>query len=143
MQASIDALPTGEAFLAMSEGEKEAAFDNAAAVSEAYIALSEEEQGMVDATKLDALFAVTAAVALFFFAMASGDGRLGTWELAAALLGFLLYMHLLSPLLLPPVEKIFRGVGAFLIRLEKLIKKVQNKLKKLFPKIRECFRIKE
>ena len=71
---------------------------------------------------LDALFAVTAAVALFFFAMASGDGRLGTWELAAALLGFLLYMHLLSPLLLPPVEKIFRGVGAFLIRLEKLIK---------------------
>ena len=92
---------------------------------------------------LDALFAVTAAVALFFFAMASGDGRLGTWELAAALLGFLLYMHLLSPLLLPPVEKIFRGVGAFLIRLEKLIKKVQNKLKKLFPKIRECFRIKE
>ena len=92
---------------------------------------------------LDALFAVTAAVALFFFAMASGDGRLGTWELAAALLGFLPYMHLLSPLLLPPVEKIFRGVGAFLIRLEKLIKKVQNKLKKLFPKIRECFRIKE
>ena len=99
--------------------------------------------GTALARLLDALFAVTAAAALFFFAMASGDGRLGTWELAAALLGFLLYMHLLSPLLLPPVEKIFRGVGAFLIRLEKLIKKVQNKLKKLFPKIRECFRIKE
>ena len=101
------------------------------------------QSGAVLARLLDALFAVTAAAALFFFAMASGDGRLGTWELAAALLGFLLYMHLLSPLLLPPVEKIFRGVGAFLIRLEKLIKKVQNKLKKLFPKIRECFRIKE
>lgn len=58
VQASIDALPTGEAFLAMSEDEKEAAYENAAAVSGAYIALSEEEQGMVDATKLDALFAV-------------------------------------------------------------------------------------
>ena len=81
--------------------------------------------GAALARLLDALFAVAAAAALFFFAMASGDGRLGTWELAAALLGFLLYMHLLSPLLLPPVEKIFRGVGAFLIRLEKLIKKVQ------------------
>ena len=92
---------------------------------------------------LDALFAVTAAVALFFFAMASGDGRLGTWELAAALLGFLLYMHLLSPLLLPPMEKIFRAMGKFLERTIKRIKKVQNKLKKLFPKIRECFRIKE
>ena len=92
---------------------------------------------------LDALFAVTAATALFFFAMASGDGRLGTWELAAALLGFLLYMHLLSPLLLPPMEKIFRAMGKFLERTIKRIKKVQNKLKNLFPKIRECFRIKE
>ena len=62
---------------------------------------------------------------------------------AAALLGFLLYMHLFSPLLLPPMEKIFRAMGKFLERAIKLIKKVQNKLKKLFPKIRECFRIKE
>ena len=93
-----------------------------------YILLpARRHSGAALARLLDALFAVTAAAALFFFAMASGNGRLGTWELAAALLGFLLYMHLLSPLLLPPVEKIFRGVGAFLIRLEKLIKKVQNK----------------
>ena len=92
---------------------------------------------------LDALFASTAAAALFFFAMASGDGRLGTWELAASLLGFWLYMPLLSPLLLPPMEKIFRAVGRFLTRTKNLIKKVQNNLKKLFPKIRECFRIKE
>ena len=92
---------------------------------------------------LDALFAVTAAVALFFFAMASGSGRLGTWELAASLLGFLLYMHLLSPMLLPPMEKIFRAMGKFLEGMKKIIKKVQNIRKKLFPKIRECFRIKE
>lgn len=92
---------------------------------------------------LDAAFSAAAAVALFFFAMASGDGRLGTWELAAALLGFLLYMHLLSPLLLPPMEKIFRAAGIFWSKVENLIKKVQNLVKKLFPKIRECFRIKE
>ena len=99
--------------------------------------------GAALARLLDALFAVTAATALFFFAMASGDGRLGTWELAAALLGFLLYMHLLSPLLLPPMERIFRAMGKFSERTINLIKKVQNKLKNLFPKIRECFRIKE
>ena len=99
--------------------------------------------GAALARLLDALFAVTAAAALFFFAMASGDGRLGTWELAAALLGFLLYMHLLSPLLLPTMEKIFRALGKFLECTKNLIKKVQNKLKTLFPKIRECFRIKE
>ena len=92
---------------------------------------------------LDAVFALTVTTALFFFAMASGDGRLGTWELAADLLGFLLYMQLLSPLLLPPMEKIFRAAGKFLESSKKLSKKVQNKLKKLFPKIRECFRIKE
>lgn len=79
--------------------------------------------GAALARLLDALFAVTAAAALFFFAMASGDGRLGTWELAAALLGFLLYMHLLSPLLLPPMERIFRAMGKFLERTIKLIKK--------------------
>lgn len=92
---------------------------------------------------LDAVFAAAAGMALFFSAMASGDGRLGTWELTAALLGFLLYMHLLSPLLLPPMEKIFRTAGIFLGYVKDLIKKVQNLLKKVFPKIRECFRIKE
>lgn len=92
---------------------------------------------------LDAAFSAAAAAALFFFAMASGDGRLGTWELAAAMLGFLLYIHLLSPLLLPPMEKIFRTAGIFWGKVKNLIKKVQNLVKKLFPKIRECFRIKE
>lgn len=99
--------------------------------------------GTALAALLDALFAAAAALAAFFFAMASGSGRLGTWELAAALLGFLLYMHLLSPILLPPMEKIFRAAGIFIMRGRKTIKKVQNKLKKLFPKIRECFRIRE
>ncbi|MGN0983172.1 MAG: spore cortex biosynthesis protein YabQ [Candidatus Limivicinus sp.] len=92
---------------------------------------------------LDGAFALTAGVGLFLFAMAAGDGRLGTWELAAALLGFLLYMHLLSPLLLPLLEQIYRIAWKILERVKKRIKKVQNLLKKLFPKIRECFRIKE
>lgn len=92
---------------------------------------------------LDAAFALTAGVGLFLFAMAAGDGRLGTWELAAALVGFLLYMQLLSPLLLPPMEQFFRIIWKILEQTKELTKKVQNMLKKLFPKIRECFRIKE
>lgn len=92
---------------------------------------------------LDAAFALAAGVGLFLFAMAAGDGRLGTWELTAALVGFLLYMHLLSPLLLPPMEQFFHMLWKILEQTRKLQKKVQNLLKKLFPKIRECFRIKE
>ncbi len=38
---------------------------------------------------LDVLFAVLSAAAAFFFACAAPDARLGIWELAAALLGFL------------------------------------------------------
>lgn len=97
--------------------------------------------GAAMATLLDGFFAVAAAVTAFFFAMSSGDGRLGTWELAAVLLGFLLYMHRFSPILLPFVEKVFRACGILHMRVKKIVKKVQNKLKKLFPKIQECFKI--
>ena len=41
----------------------------------------------------DAVFALASAFCLFLFAMQADNGRLGTWELAAALLGFLLYNH--------------------------------------------------
>ena len=43
----------------------------------------------------DCVFAMVSAFGLFLFAMRAESGSLGTWELAAALLGFLLYMHAL------------------------------------------------
>ena len=53
---------------------------------------------------LDLFFALAAGAAAFVNAMSAGEGRLGLWELSASLLGFLLYLQLLSPLLLPLLE---------------------------------------
>ena len=44
----------------------------------------------------DALFALFAGAAAFALAMCAPDGRLGLWSLTAALLAFLLQLHLLS-----------------------------------------------
>ncbi len=49
---------------------------------------------------LDGLFALAAGGAVFLQAMGAESGTLGLWQLAAALLGFLLYLHALSPPLL-------------------------------------------
>ena len=88
------------------------------------------------------VFALICTSCLFVFAMQADDGRLGTWELAASLLGFLFYMHALSRYVLPLVERFFQIIGKFANTLGEYIKKVQNLLKKLFPKIKECFKIK-
>ena len=44
---------------------------------------------------LDLLFSLLAGAAAFLFAMRAPDGRMGLWELAAALAGFSLWEHLL------------------------------------------------
>lgn len=95
------------------------------------------------AAATDAVFALASAFGLFLFAMKADNGRIGTWELASALLGFLLYMHALSPGVLPVLEKIFQIIGNCLESARKYLKKIQNHLKRLFPKIGECFKIKK
>lgn len=99
--------------------------------------------GKLLAAAADAVFALVSAFLLFLFAMQADNGRLGTWELAAALLGFLLYMHALSPVVLPILEKLYQITGKSLRSLEKNLKKIQNLLKRLFPKIKECIKIKK
>lgn len=44
---------------------------------------------------LDLSFSVLAGAAVFLFAMRAPTGRIGLWELAAALTGFLLWEHVL------------------------------------------------
>ncbi|MEI3102165.1 MAG: spore cortex biosynthesis protein YabQ [Oscillospiraceae bacterium] len=86
------------------------------------------------AAAADAAFAFASAFGLFVFAMQADNGRLGTWELAAALLGFLLYMHSLSLLVLPVLDKIFQILGKGLRALENNLKKNSKTLKKPLPK---------
>lgn len=56
---------------------------------------------------LDLLFCLGAGAGAFVYAMGAGSGRMGLWELAAALLGFAVYMNTLS-------GPVFRALSALL-----------------------------
>ncbi len=89
------------------------------------------------AALLDGFFALAAGSAVFVYAMSAGDGRLGLWELTAALLGFLCYLHLLSPLLLPLLELPYRVMDNTIRFFKKVGKKLLFSAKKIFPNVRE------
>lgn len=91
---------------------------------------------------LDALFCLIAGAAAFCFAMAAGDGRLGTWELGCAAAGFVLYMHTLSAITLPAAEALYRALGRARRRGGKFLKKSADLAKSLFQKALKCFIIK-
>ena len=86
---------------------------------------------------LDLLFCLLAGTGAFFYAMSAGNGRLGLWDLTGMLLGFLLYMHTLSPLLL----RLFTAELDFCARVIGECKKRINKLaisaKNRFQNMRE------
>jgi len=83
---------------------------------------------------LDLLFAAFALAALFLGTMGLSQGRLGLWELTAALLGFLFYLYVLSPLLLPLTEDGYRVIKNTIRLLKKLNEKLGKTAKKHFPK---------
>lgn len=91
---------------------------------------------------LDVLFCALGGALFFALAMRTGSGRMGTWSLAAAAVGFCMYMQTLSALLLPA----FTAVDAAAVRAwqgcKKVIKKFCKYAKSIFQKSRECFIIK-
>ena len=91
---------------------------------------------------LDVLFCALGGALFFTLAMRTGSGRMGTWSLAAAAVGFCMYMQTLSALLLP----VFAAIGAAAVRAwqgcKKVIKKFCKYAKSIFQKSRECFIIK-
>jgi hypothetical protein len=92
---------------------------------------------------LDLCFALLAGAAMFFYAMAADDGRLGVWELSLTMLGFLLYMYALSPHILKILEVFYRAAGKIFRCAKENAKNIEKILKKLFSKTKECFRIKK
>ncbi len=90
------------------------------------------EGGALLRALLDLFFALAAAAAAFVNAMGAGNGRLGLWELSATLLGFLLYLHLLSPGLLPLLEQPYRVMRSTIQLLKKEAKKLRECAKKSF-----------
>ena len=96
----------------------------------------------IEGQALELLAFLLGGALFFLLAMRAGSGRMGTWSLAAAAVGFCMYMHTLSALLLP----VFAAVDAAAVRAaqecKKVIKKFCKYAKSIFQKSRECFIIK-
>lgn len=93
--------------------------------------------GRVTGAMLDILFCFASGAAAFTYAMGAGSGRLGLWELAAALIGFLLYMHTLSN----PILHVFTALLELFCRIAGALKKTAAKAvlltKKVLRRVRE------
>ena len=94
------------------------------------------------AAALDLLYALAAGTAVFLHAMGAPSGRMGLWELSAALLGFLFYLHALSPALLPVLELPYRVMGNMMRLFKKIEKNFVKSAKKFFQNVREWIIIK-
>lgn len=81
---------------------------------------------------LDLLFSLLAGAAAFLLAMSSRGGRTGLWELTATLLGFLLYLHALSPAVLPLLEAGYRMMFSTIRLFKKIEKNLWKSAKKTF-----------
>ena len=92
---------------------------------------------------LDVLFCVLAGCAVFLYAMGEDNGRLGIWDLAAALLGFIIYLHTLSDTMLSLFTAILDVVCKVMKACKKILKKSAVSAKIIFKKMRECFIIKK
>ncbi len=93
--------------------------------------------GPIPAVLLDLLFSFCAGTAAFLYAVQAPAGQLGLWELAAALLGFLFYLHALSPVVLPALELPYRVMEKIMRSCKKVLKKLKISAKKIFPNVRE------
>ena len=82
------------------------------------------------AALVDLFYGLGVFTGLFLFAKSAGDGRLGLSELSAALLGFLAWLHLLSPVFLPLCTAGADGMGRALEMLGKYLKNFTETQKK-------------
>lgn len=91
--------------------------------------------GAVGAAGIDFIFALLSCGGLFVFSMSADSGRLGLWELCAALLGFLGYIHTLSDLVFPVLDRIFALLLIVCGKIKIFLKIVLNSAKKVFKKM--------
>ena len=97
--------------------------------------------GRGGAAVLDALYMLLCGVLAFTFAMGAGSGKLGVWELAAALAGFAGYIHTLSDAVFPLLDRAAGMIGRIGQRIrhcfKNIIEKIADLTKFLFHKVRE------
>lgn len=88
--------------------------------------------GTLGGSLLDLLFALLAGTSAFLLAMSTQAGRTGLWDLSATLLGFLLYLHALSPAVLPLLEEGYRMMFSTIQLFKKIEKNLWKSAKKTF-----------
>lgn len=97
--------------------------------------------GRGGAAVLDVLYMLVCGALAFVFAMGAGSGRLGVWELGSTLTGFAGYMHTLSDLLFPLLDRAVVALGGLLrgmgLKGKIIIEKIAELTKFLFHKVRE------
>jgi len=91
----------------------------------------------------DFIFSMSAASSLFTFSMGAGNGRLGLWELASALGGFLCYLYTMSDAVFAFLNREFAFFLAFGAKIGDVSLKAKNKTKNFFKKIVRCYIIKD
>lgn len=91
--------------------------------------------GAVGAAGIDFVFALLSCAGLFVFSMSADSGRLGLWELCAALLGFLGYTYTLSDLVFPLLDRSFAFILNVCGKIKNFLKIVLNSAKKVFKKM--------
>lgn len=91
--------------------------------------------GPLLAGALDLGYALVAGVGCFLFAMGAGNGRLGLWEMSAALLGLLGYLRFLSPTVLGLWEDLLRKGWSIIGFCKKGLKKSGIFVKKHFQNL--------
>ena len=91
----------------------------------------------------DCLRPLRRRAAAFTLAMSAQPGRLGIWELAMTLIGFIMYMHTVSDRVYALFDGALGAVEGLAAHTKKIIKKTAELAKILFHKVRECFIIKD
>jgi len=83
---------------------------------------------------LDILYSMLCGMMIFMYAMSADTGKLGLWELVAALTGFLLYLNSLSPPILTLFTKGLDMLCSVCAGLRAMFSKIAGKLKSLVQK---------
>lgn len=86
---------------------------------------------LVFAAVLDVFYGLFSGFSVFIYTMGAPNGRLGLWELAMTLLGFLLYIYTLSDMVYSITDEVF-------VFFEKIFCSLRGKIKK-FPKLTKFF----
>ena len=89
------------------------------------------------AALIDTVFALISGIFVFIYAMAAPGGRLGLWELALCLLGFLAYIHILSDRIYALTDGSYKFCRHCFRIIKENVQKIHNMTKLFFQNVQE------